>query len=305
MASAAASSSRRHPSSHALARADHGGRVLPGALGIEGDLARPVEAGEPLAQRLAGRQVADADHRVGAVGDGEALGAQQVVVVGDGGGAAPGAGERIGQQRRAEGGRGGRQRGGEAVVALVATGDDDRALPDLELDRRGRRAAARAREGLVAGRRQRLVEHERLAQREVQVHGARTPGHGRLVGAEGELAHPAQPLGRGAVRADLEEPLRRAAVELELVDGLPGPDLAQLGRAIGGEHDQRDARLVGLDHRGEVVGGRGAAGARHRRRAPALLAHAEGEEAGHALVDVRPRPQAGLAREGEHERGGA
>ena len=144
-------------------------------------------------------------------------------------------------------------------------------------------------ERLVVGRRQRLVEHERLAQREVQVHGAGAPGDGRLVGAEGEPAHPPQPLGRRAVGADLEEPLRRAAVELQLVDRLAGPDLAQLRRAVGGEDDERDPRLVGLDHGRQVVRGRRPARARDRRGAPALLGHAEREEAGHALVDVRPR----------------
>ena len=34
------------------------------------------------------------------------------------------------------------------------------------------------------------------------------------------------------------------AVELDLVDRLAGADLAQLGRAVGGQHDERDARLV-------------------------------------------------------------
>ena len=165
----------------------------------------------------------------------------------------------------------------------------------VEVDRRSaaRRAAGAPPGRVVAARGQRLVEHERLAQREVQVHGAGPPRRGLCVGAEGEAADPAQPLGRRLVRADLEEPLRRVAVELELVDRLPGADVAQLGRAVGGEDDQRHARLVRLDHRGQVVRGRRAARARDRGGAPALLGDPEGEEAGAALVDVRPRRQAG------------
>ena len=67
--------------------------------------------------------------------------------------------------------------------------------------------------------------------------------------------------GVGLVRADLEEPLGGVAEELELVDRLPGADLAQLGRAVGGQHEQRHARLVRLDRRRQQLGGGGARGA--------------------------------------------
>ena len=56
------------------------------------------------------------------------------------------------------------------------------------------------------------------------------------------------------------------AVELGLVDGLRRADAVQLGRTVGGEHQHRHTRQVGLDHRRvEVRGGR-AAGAQQRRR---------------------------------------
>ena len=81
------------------------------------------------------------------------------------------------------------------------------------------------------------VEDERLAQRQVQVHRARPALERRPHGAAGQGAHPAQPLRRRLVHADLGEPLHRVAVELDLVDGLAGAGVAQLGRAVRGQHD--------------------------------------------------------------------
>ena len=85
------------------------------------------------------------------------------------------------------------------------------------------------------------------------------------------------------------------AVELELVDRLPGADAAQLRRPVGGEDDQRNGRLVGLADRRVVVGGRGAGGAEHRDRRPRRLRRAEREEGRRALVDdhASPRSPAG------------
>ena len=121
--------------------------------------------------------------------------------------------------------------------------------------------------------------------------------------AAGELAHPAQPLGRRGVVVDLEEPLGRAAVELDLVDRLAGADVAQLGRAVGGEHEQRHARLVRLDHRGRVVGGGGArrAGEHDRRaRSPSPARGAKKPPQRSSMCEVA-RIRA-VADEREHER---
>ena len=148
-----------------------------------------AEAVQPLAQRLGGRQVADAQHEVGRVRRRPRGIAQQRVVVRDRRLAAAGAGQRLGEQRDrgALGERG--QRRAELRVALRAPGDEHRARravrsADERVDRAraGLRAHPRARQprapavaaaaaGLLLG--QRLVEHERLAQREVQVHRAR------------------------------------------------------------------------------------------------------------------------------------
>ncbi len=96
-----------------------------------------------------------------------------------------------------------------------------------------------------------------------------------------------------------------AAVELDLVDRLPGAEVAQLRRAVGGQHEQRHARLVGLDHGRRVVGRRGPGGARERDGAPARLGQAEREEGAAALVQVRRRADPRLAREAQDERRGA
>ena len=130
-------------------RADAPRRVLPGGLGIEGDLQR-VEPVQPLAQRLGGREVAEAQDEVGGVGGGEAGVAQQRVVVGDRGGTAAGAGQRLGEQRQREPVGEPRQRRAEPGVALAAARDHDRARVGVErgaqpVDQRGlRRPAAPA-----------------------------------------------------------------------------------------------------------------------------------------------------------------
>jgi hypothetical protein len=105
------------------------------------------------------------------------------------------------------------------------------------------------------------------------------------------------------VRPDLHEPLDRAAVELDLVDRLAGANLAQLGRPVGGQHDQRHARVPGLDDRGEEVGRGGAGRARDDHRSARSLGHAEREEAGAALVEDRDRLELRPRGERERERG--
>jgi hypothetical protein len=245
---------------------------------------------------------------------GEALDAQQRAVVRDRRAATPRAAQRIGEQRPAEPIAG----GGDGLQAgLGAPGDDDRPVRVARDD--GERAAGCG--GVLARRRAqqprpaaaatglRIVAElrgrdERLAQREVQVHRTRTPFERRPDRAAGERAHPATALGRRVVRADLEEPLRRAAVQVDLVDRLPGADLAQLGRPVGGQHEERDARLERLDDRGREVRRRRSGRARDRDRPAAVLRRAQREEARAALVDVREAAQPLLARQREHERRG-
>ena len=77
------------------------------------------------------------------------------------------------------------------------------------------------------------VENERLAQWEVEMNrSGRAVKRGPVCAAR-ERADPAQVVRRRLVNPDLEEPLDRIAVELDLVDRLSGADLTELGRAVG------------------------------------------------------------------------
>ena len=123
--------------------------------------------------------------------------------------------------------------------------------------------------------------------------------------ATGQRANPAQALGRGVMHADLEEPLGRASEQLQLVDRLPRAGVAQLRGPIGGEQQQRHARLLRLDRgRQQLRRGR-AGGARHRHGHARRLGEAEREETGAALVHVGEAAQPRLGGKREHQRGAA
>ena len=199
------------------------------------------------------------------------------------------AGQRIREQRPAGAlaERGGRARqraevAGDGRRALAAAQHDDAARRGGDDRREGRRGGAGVRGGgkvadprppvgpPAAARlvvRQRLVEHERLAQRQVQVDRARARSAGGPDRAAGERADPAQRLRRRVLDADLGEHPHGVAVELHLVDRLPRTRRPQLRRAVGGQHDQRHARLARLDHRRQVVRRRRARRAGEHRRA--------------------------------------
>ena len=151
------------------------------------------------------------------------------------------------------------------------------------------------------------VEHERLAQREVQVHRAGAALERGPVRAAGELAQPAQRApGVAGVVVDLAGTTWPAlAVELDLVDRLPGADVAQLRRPVGGEHEQRHARLVRLDHGRRVVGRRGARRARERDRQPARLRQRRARRSRRSARRCATSRAAAVAHEREHERRGA
>ena len=66
--------------------------------------------------------------------------------------------------------------------------------------------------------------------------------------------------------AGVAEPLDETAEEILLVDRLVGADTVQLGRPVGGHHDDRHARHGRLDDGREVIRRRGSRRAEHRDR---------------------------------------
>ena len=106
------------------------------------------------------------------------------------------------------------------------------------------RPAAGAAAGARVLGRQRRVEHERLAQREVEVHRARAGRRARSSTARHASARIQRTRsGVASCVPTSTNHLAAVAVELDLVDRLAGADVAQLGRAVGGQHEQRHARL--------------------------------------------------------------
>ena len=84
--------------------------------------------------------------------------------------------------------------------------------------------------------------------------------------------------------AGIVEPADRVAVQVGLLDGLRRADAVQLRRTIGGQHQHRHARLMGLDDRCVKVRGGGAAGAQQRRRYAGRQRDAESGERSRPLV---------------------
>ena len=74
------------------------------------------------------------------------------------------------------------------------------------------------------------------------------------------------------------------AVDPNLVDGLGCANTAKFGGPVGGEDDERHARLVRFDDGRKVVGGCGSRGADQRGRDLTLFGDSETEEAGGSLV---------------------
>ena len=86
----------------------------------------------------------------------------------------------------------------------------------------------------------------------------------------------------------LDEPARRVAVELQLVDRLTGADVAQLGRTVGRQDDQRNPGVRCLHDGGVEIGGRGSRCAGDNDRLACGLGDSEREEARGAFVKHTP-----------------
>ena len=284
--------------------------------------------GQPLAQRLAGRHLAEAQDEVGRRPAGRSAPSDHLVG-GDHHGS--GRGDRSEAARsarrgsgcpaaRARSASGSRSPGSVWRPATIRPRSDVAEvlgeLVESEIVGVGRNGCDRGqRPALAALQRQRvgrgdcarlLHRRQRLAPGEVEVDRAR-PGvaAGGSEGPAGDRAVVEEAGVVGLVVADLAEPADRVAVELQLVDRLTGADPAQLRRAVRGEGDQPHGGLVRLADRGVEVGGGGPRGAEHRHRRPARLGGAEGEEGGRALVDDHAQLDRGLAVKRHRQRGRA
>ena len=290
-------------------------RVVPVAGVVDGDHPVGPVALHPEAHRLRGGGPADPqydlrDHRRRELGVGEEV---------RGGGdddrtvdrrPSPELGQRFGDHRPRHRPGEPQDRLGLAMLGLEPDpvgrpDDDDTTLHALEVGQRRRRR----RLGLDRGCRNDLVHRhspdglERLAQGPVEVDRPAVGAGGGLDRAHRRDAGLRwRPVAR---HRQIGRPAGGCAVEADLIDGLPSTPVAELGRPIGGAHDHRHARVVGLDHGRQVVGRRGAGGAHEHRRTTGRTGDAEREEAGRAFVELDPRAQRGLGVQGDRQRGRA
>ena len=95
------------------------------------------------------------------------------------------------------------------------------------------------------------IPNERFAEREIQVHRARSGVDTRPIGTPRQRS----PCPGGVVTGHARgvEPPHRTAEQVGLVDGLGGTHVEQFGRAVRGEDDHRHAREVRLDDGGVEV----------------------------------------------------
>ncbi len=197
---------------------------------VDGNLC-DVETGQPRAQWFGRGQLAGTDQKLGPVAFSKGAIAQDQVVMGDRRWAPPRPRKRVGEQRNPLLSAEPRQRLWIVCPAACDDGNLPRWVWARSLRSSGRRrhathprcAVAASRHGVVG---EGAFDDERLAQREVEMDGARSIRECRPVRPARERPHPAYALDRGLLDSHIEEPLDRIAVELELVDRLTGSHLA-------------------------------------------------------------------------------
>ncbi len=135
-------------------------------------------------------------------------------------------------------------------------------------------------------RRQRpRIADERIAEREVELHGTGTaPARSERLGNDARAQRSPRVTSLVGRHPGVDEPAHRPSVEVGLVDRLWCGDSLQLGRTVGGRGDQRHAALVGLDDRGMQLDRRSAAAREHDRGSAGREPEPERDERGTALV---------------------
>ena len=257
--------------------------------------------------------------RSGVEARGEALVAQQRVVVGDRRIAAPRAGQRVGEQRPAGAARNAaaasrraasRARGGpprprraRAPRASSSSRSIGACSPSAPAPRAAARHVGRAALATARVRRQLALDHQRLAQREVQVHDARPALERGRVGAAGDRAHPAQPPRAWRPRVPTSKN-HFAAAPYSFSWSIAWP--APFSRSSGGRSAVSSSSGTRASCASIAAGSSSAAAVPEvhvdRHRQPRRLREPQREESRAALVDVRVAAEARLARERQHQR---
>ena len=143
---------------------------------------------------------------------------------------------------------------------------------------------------------------ERLAERQVGVHGTRSPGAAARLGDQPARERTPVPATVDVGHPRVGEETGGSPVEVLLVDRLRGADVASLGRTVRRADDERHAGEVGLDDGRVELDRRGAArhddddGTRRGEGEP------DREEPRRALVEPDVDPDAVVAAEPERER---
>ena len=214
--------------------------------------------------------------------------------------------ERV--QRVVRGRRGrlgdGRQPGQVGMHTRAVPRDDDGVGRQVDVERLVERDRRRVRPRLAAGTALGEIAgagahvvldvgHQRLAQRDVELHRARIGrprsggGHQHSAGRRAPLCvERVHPIGRflGQAEADVGAHLR--AEVTQLLERLIGAGAQQLVGPVGAQHDQRHPRVVGLHYGRAEVGHRGARRHRHTHRRALGDREPDRQEAGGAFVDA-------------------
>jgi hypothetical protein len=217
----------------------------------------------------------------------------------------------------------GRQAGQVRMHAGAVAGDDDGVGGEVDLQRlveRHRRGVGPRLAVGPAGRetdgtRARIFQagHQRLAQRDVELHragvGGARPGRGGEHPAGGRAPlriEGIKSVGGPFGQAQADGRAHLGAEVAQLFEGLVGAGAQQFVGPVGAQHDQRHAGVVGLHDGGAHVGHRGARRHRHAHRRALGQRQADRQEAGGAFVDAHVQAQAPGAvgvGQGEGQRG--
>ena len=172
-------------------------------------------------------------------------------------------------------------------IAAVPTTHQDQSSAAQQAVRKSalRSSRSRLRRGLEDGRQRPGSADQRLAERQIEMDGARPTPIRPEGSGEARRRERTPRRGIGVIRrSGVGRRAHRPTEEVDLVDRLRGADTAQFGRAIGRAHKKRHVGEIGLHDRGMQVHRRGPTGAEHESR-PAVDRKAERHEGRRALVE--------------------